>query len=203
MKKITAQEILSQVDGYDNFVRSLFNRSGDPAKDFTHAILGVATEIYELRNFDGDVNFLEEAGDLKFYTHALRQVCEDHLGRSISGEDMVAALENLSDKYFIEDNSRADWLINELLDVAKRWVGYGKLSMRLPGVCGLVANLTAIEIITLKPEVEDDMEFADRCERANVEKLLERYNGVKFDAERAVNRDLGSERRVLEGAAAS
>jgi hypothetical protein len=33
---------------------------------------------------------------------------------------------------------------------------------------------------------------------ANVDKLLKRYNGMQFDAERAVSRDLPAERTVLE-----
>jgi len=34
--------------------------------------------------------------------------------------------------------------------------------------------------------------------KTNVEKLLKRYNGMAFNAERAVNRDLPAERKVLE-----
>lgn len=203
MKKITADEVLSQPDGYDKFVRAMFNRSGDPAKDFAHAILGVVTEIHEMRNFEGEVNFLEEAGDLKFYTHALRQVCEDHEGYEFTEQALLLGLGLVPDSFFVETAEQSPVLINELLDVAKRWVGYGKLSHSLTGVCCAVVNLAAVEILAIAPHLEDDDGFADRCERANVEKLLDRYNGMQFDAERAVNRDLDSERRVLESAAAS
>jgi hypothetical protein len=36
--------------------------------------------------------------------------------------------------------------------------------------------------------------------KANVEKLLLRYKGLKFSAEKAVDRDVASEREVLERA---
>lgn len=190
----TAAEILDSV-GYTGFVRALFNRSGDPAKDFTHAILGVVTEIYELRAATEAVNVLEEAGDIAFYIEALSQVVADYRCNqpaSTVREDFEGVLVGRSGT----TASYVDSLCNQLLDDAKRWVGYGKVPDDL--IISAYTAFLASELTTL----DCNAQFDERTLMlANIGKLLKRYNGMAFNAERAVNRDLAAEREVLEHAA--
>lgn len=199
---MTAHEVLTTV-GYDGFVRSLFNRSGDPAKDFAHAVLGIVTEVYEMRAATDRVNQLEEAGDLDFYGHALKQVVGDYLGFDSEADylgfdmDAMVNIERQLDAAHIGTKQQyIDGLMNELLDTAKRWVGYGKAP------ADITRTLQQGFYVALETIADCGCRVSRReIEYANVGKLLERYNGMKFSAERAVNRDLAAERSVLEHAA--
>jgi hypothetical protein len=200
--RITADQVLDQDNGYDNFVRSLFNRSGDPSKDFAHAVLGIATEIQELRAAKDEPNRLEEGGDLTFYGFALSQVAYDHLGLSPDFRDPLDRAgmfeaEMLANS-FGPRHARIDVLLTYLLDEAKRWVGYGKepKNLRRSILLGHWVIAETFEDCGMTATLE-------RIVKTNVEKLLERYNGVMFDADRAVNRDLTAERTILENAVAA
>ena len=198
-------EVLNTI-GYDGFVRSLFNRSGDVSKDFTHAVLGIATEVCEIRAAKEPVNRLEEGGDLTFYGVALGQVIGDHLGMTLAqladldpadflADDFLAEMEA---KHFGSTSEVVDLLINELLDISKRWIGYGKA----PADPLHALNLG---LWVISATVADAGFFGapDLLICANIGKLLERYKGMTFSAEHAVNRDLAAERSVLEHAAAA
>lgn len=179
---------------YDQFVRKLFNRSGNPASDFTHAVLGIVTEIHEYEFAKDPVNGLEELGDLQFYIVALRQVVEDVLGRPVESEEFVS----------IDLDGAKPWtgctnvytLSTELLDHSKRWIGYGKQPKDLVAVLNTALVLAYFANIT-GPYPCDDYK---RIEAANMAKLLKRYPGGEFDSFRAVVRDLDGERAVLESA---
>lgn len=199
--RLTAEQVLSTV-GYPGFVRSLFNRSGNPAVDFTHAVLGIATEIHELRTATEKVNALEEGGDLTFYVEALGQVICDHTGLTLDdlfeGDGAEAAFRGLVSMQVGTVQAYTQHLANELLDSAKRWVGYGKVPTSLADEFRRALFLVGMSIRDCG--LEDEVR---RLELINVKKLLARYNGMVFTAERAVNRDLPAERAVLEGAAAA
>lgn len=179
---------------YDQFVRKLFNRSGNPASDFTHAALGIVTEIHEYEFAKDPVNGLEELGDMQFYIVALRQVIEDVLGRPVESEEFVS----------IDLDGAKPWtgctnvytLSTELLDHSKRWIGYGKQPKDLVAVLNTALVLAYFANIT-GPYPCDDYE---RIQAVNMAKLLKRYPGGEFDAFRAVVRDLDGERAVLESA---
>ena len=83
----------------------------------------------------------------------------------------------------------------EWLDLAKRWVGYGKAPTM--STTQLVAEASALVSFVLDRGDAEDVEMSVIMV-ANVDKLLKRYNGMQFDAERAVSRDLPAERTVLE-----
>ena len=188
--RITSTEVLATV-GYPGFVRSLFNRSGDLGKDFTHAVLGIVTELHEYMNATDATNQLEEAGDLVFYFEAARQVLDDFSPLDPGAFAQAEAAVSLP-----ADQSLAD-LATPWMDMAKRWVGYGK-APTMPTV-EILAGLSAmISYVVLRCQDNDHTE--NQVITANIEKLLERYNGMRFNAERAVNRDLGAEREVLENA---
>ena len=178
---------------YDSFVRKLFNRSGDPSKDFTHAVLGIVTEIHEFRNATDEVNALEELGDLRFYVQALRQVVLDVEGPH-EIPDINAGLQALVDLSAKMGMTKAvAHACNELLDIAKRWVGYGKAPKSLAEVLHTCANLVLFVNMTSQNGCQDSL----RIEASNMAKLLKRYPGGEFSQYHALVRDLGAEREVL------
>ena len=201
---LTADEILAAPDGYNQFVQGLFNRTGDLSKDFTHAVLGILTECHEYRNAIDQVHAIEEAGDQLFFVTALKIVLGEHLGEAAFLEMSKRSAEHLDATLQTWDGKPvSDVLLDQsvyAMDVCKRWVGYGKeptqdqldtLVCRLLAVCGV-----ALESGPFWP-----LDF-DQVQKVNVEKLLERYNGTRFSADRAVNRDLANERAILERASA-
>jgi hypothetical protein len=180
---------------YADFVRKLFNRSGDLSKDFTHAILGVVTEINEYLTAIDEVNGLEELGDLEFYLEALGQVVAD--ARSAAADGSVIALD-LTPLYTQARLVSFEAVIaNEsatLLDQAKRWVGYGKQPTDLQAVLNQAVSLVVFANLGGKyPNMDHD-----RIRKVNMAKLLKRYPGGEFDAYRAIVRDVEAERVVLQ-----
>jgi hypothetical protein len=193
---------------YPDFVRKLFNRSDDPSKDFTHAILGIKTEIHEYLHATDRINAIEELGDLAFYVEAMRQVINDYLVEG--GYDTIHELD-------IEREMKTDLailatfeprtakfeelstLLNDLLDDAKRWVGYGREPDSLPAVflsaAGAAAFAQSLGILSETPTEPDHIKAV------NMAKLLKRYPGGDYDQFRALQRDLDGERETLEAAA--
>lgn len=202
--EITVDYILGEPEGYDKFVFSLFNRSEDESKNFAHAVLGVVTECDELLAAADHTNAIEEFGDLGFYVVAAMQVARRVLG--LTSEQLSQELAETIDlaeaeligmspqRLIVEMRTRIE-------DHAKRWVGYGKqppLLQALVEVCTLAS--CAVGSSLLAPS--GGQACADVATRANVAKLLERYKGVTFSAEAAINRDTTAERAVLEKHAA-
>ena len=191
---------MSQVS-YSDFVRRLFNRSGDPSKDFAHAILGIVTEIYEFQNATDEVNAMEEAGDLTFYDEALRQVVQDHTAVGNLPAPEALRAKHLGDLFVHAYETDADTVIrqgaNKLLDQAKRWVGYGREPADLQ-----VVYHQAVTLSRFAREVgpHGGVFTRDQLVSSNMAKLLKRYPGGEFDAFRALQRDLVGERSVLEAA---
>lgn len=178
---------------YGQFVRKLFNRSGDPSKDFTHAVLGIVTETHEYLSAEDEVNALEELGDLEFFGAALYQVVFDRVGEFDTSPvvelgGMVIAARETNPAVAIANTA------NDLLDHAKRWVGYGKEPADVAQVYRQAAALVAFANSFGAYPNRD----VDRIRAANMRKLLTRYPGGEFDAFRAVTRDLEAERGVLQ-----
>jgi hypothetical protein len=180
---------------YPEFVRKLFNRTGDNSKDFAHAILGIVTEVDELLTATDSVNATEEHGDLCFFCVALQQVVIDVLGTEPSIEELKRTSEHtlthLNEPHYSEIVRK---LSKRVLDHAKRWVGYGKM----PADILLAAQeaITLADVATrLSPLASTDM---DHTLSANMAKLLKRYPGGEFDSFRAVVRDLEAEREALQ-----
>lgn len=181
---------------YAAFVAKLFNRTGDLSKDFCHATLGVITEMRELalaRDAKDDVNALEEGGDLTFFHTAYCMVVQDLYpepdvdGGAISKAVYDRAL-GMSAQDLIDEFSQ------EMLDAAKRWVGYGKQPTPSQAVELVVKTTIVFNLIMM--DSMSDVEPEDIL-RANMAKLLVRYPGGEFDAFRAVTRDTEAERAAL------
>jgi len=184
---------------YSAFVAKLFNRTGDLSKDFSHAVLGLVTETHELRNAIDEINALEEAGDLSFFCRALILVVRDFLGE---GYDAQHA-DELAGKVLEESLQRAehdyptlvtDYLV-ELMDAAKRWVGYGKEPTAVQ-LYELQAKGRVVHALVLAHNLGQDV-TREQVLKANMAKLLKRYPGGEFDAFRAVVRDTEAEREAL------
>lgn len=187
---------------YADFVRRLFNISGDPSKDFAHAILGVATEVRELLDSVDQVNALEERGDLRFYVVATAQTLRDHLGTDLYLKDLSetafeTAQDTLTDDPEVVEHDLAV-RVNDLLDHAKRWVGYGKQPADPLRVMHdvLVVEFLAPRVCPIVTEFVPQT----RVESVNMAKLLKRYPGGEFSAFHALQRNLESERATLETA---
>lgn len=188
---MTAKEVLATI-GYPGFVRSLYNRTGDLSKDFTHAVLGLVTESHEYLEAVERNDVVEEAGDLAFYSEALQQVLND---LSPINE---AELDKFEDEIIA---SYAGTIVDleeihvEWLDLAKRWIGYGKAPTM--STTRLLAEARAMINFTIqagKLTQSDAMQVL----LVNIEKLMSRYNGIKFSADLAVNRDVATERKVID-----
>jgi hypothetical protein len=190
----------AQEPSYPAFVRKLFNRSGDPSKDFAHAVLGIATENHELLSATDRVNAIEEIGDAEFYAVALQQVIEDRWQHPLEmaaledtiQEDVDLILSSTEPYALLQDTT------NELLDHAKRWVGYGRAPERLEAsyTLAIVAQRVARELSLVKHADATQAHIRS----VNMAKLLKRYPGGDFDQFRALQRDLGAERATLESA---
>jgi hypothetical protein len=181
---------------YYDFVARLFNRSGDPSKDCAHALLGIVTEIHEYLSATDDVNGLEELGDLAFYVMALRQVIETVIG-PFPDNDLDPSLKEFTEQAKdVGISAVIAGVANELLDIAKRWIGYGKEPKDFIQLYTVARALVHyVNITGPYPSYEPK-----RIEVVNMAKLLKRYPGGEFDAYRAVVRDLEGERVVLQTA---
>lgn len=195
-----SNQLQAQAPSYPAFVRKLFNRSGDPAKDFAHAILGIAAEAHEYLIADERVNGVEEMGDLEFYFESTRQVIEDHLGRALQMSDIEAEVDKDMAIFLISARKRdllQDTLV-DLLDQAKRWVGYQREPANLAATLSLA--LYALRAARTLGVLCDEEYDRSHILSVNMAKLLKRYPGGDFDQFRALQRDLGAERATLESA---
>lgn len=82
----------------------------------------------------------------------------------------------------------------EILDMVKKYLFYGK---------PIEAAKINGELNYLMGNVEQDLKKRGftlaQCWERNIEKLKARYKGKEFDPFNAINRDLETERKVLEG----
>lgn len=181
---------------YAAFVAKLFNRTGDLSKDFCHATLGVITEMRELalaRDAKDDVNALEEGGDLTFFHTAYCMVVQDlYPEPDVDGGAISKAVYDRALSMSAQD--MIDEFSQEMLDAAKRWVGYGKQPTPSQAVELVVKTTIVFNLIMM--DSMSDVEPEDIL-RANMAKLLVRYPGGEFDAFRAVTRDTEAERAAL------
>lgn len=172
-------------------VKRLFNRTGDTSKDVAHAVLGVVTEVYELRNATDSVNALEELGDLLFFLQALTMVVSEHLNTEITIEDprLEQAYLDIHTQYGGQDPTD-NQLRFDLLNDTKRWVGYGKEPENLFEMLVKAAMYSLKDADLVYYDIDSALE-------ANIAKLNKRYPKGRFDANDAINRNLEQERAAL------
>jgi len=154
-----------------------------------HAVIGVLTEVEELLdNHIGDeqdiTNMLEEAGDITWYL-------------AIIGREMNLDYPQLLVKTKNDDPMKLVLKIVKntckLLDMMKKKIYYNK-----PIDDNLFKTITTLVML----DVSDYMNTYDidieKSFDVNIDKLKARY-GDKFSSEKAINRDLETERNILEG----
>jgi NTP pyrophosphatase (non-canonical NTP hydrolase) len=162
-----------------------------------HALLGVNTELEELLSWNkDDVNKQEEIADIFWYIAILDRELDLKLEFSKKEYTKLLKIKNFFHRVFNTNNNK---VLNTyktcslLLDFLKKKLYYNK-------------EIKTNEFKTLSVKLFDQIvEFGERnnvdieyiLER-NIEKLRARY-GDKFTSERAINRDLENERKILEG----
>lgn len=154
-----------------------------------HAIIGVLTEVEELLdNHIGETqdftNILEEAGDITWYLAIIgREYQLDYpqlLVRNKNEDPMKLVLKIIKNTC-------------KLLDMMKKKIYYNK-----PIDENLFKTITHVVMLDLSDYMNVyDINIQNSFD-INIAKLKARY-GEKFSSERAINRDLETERNILEG----
>lgn len=153
-----------------------------------HASLGLATEIEELLiNYDVEMdrtNILEEMGDVCWYISIYYREYPN-IKEPLESEIEIGG----SPKDIIMDMLKS---ILKLQDIIKKKIFYNKNIDE-----DIVGKLvTEIDVDIRKYLKLNDIKIEDVWEK-NINKLKARY-GEKFSSERAINRDLETEREILE-----
>jgi hypothetical protein len=205
---------------YAAFVENLFRVLPTPAMMFSHAVLGVATEMTEIDLAVSDNNFTEELGDLLFFVTAGLQVLHGLPHNPVT----VEAQEHNTLQVFRECAKDADilglrnpkrsdhtrTLLTPLLDVAKRWMAYDKQPS--PNDITQIVSLFNILIVHAASHPAYGFDITSNTEHAahnirrvvdvNVAKLKTRYK-AGFSTEAAINRDVVVEAEVIQRAVAA
>lgn len=154
-----------------------------------HSIIGILTEVEELLdNHTGETqdftNILEEAGDITWYLAIIgREYQLDYpqlLVRTKNEDPMKLVLKIIKNTC-------------KLLDMMKKKIYYNK-----PIDENLFKTITHVVMLDLSDYMNVyDINIQNSFD-INIAKLKARY-GEKFSSERAINRDLETERNILEG----
>lgn len=157
-----------------------------------HAALGLATEIEELLvNYNGNIdptNILEECGDLTWYLSIFyREYPEIENVKATASE----ALYNAGNPHNLIMSMLKGIL--QIQDIIKKKLYYNK-PLNQESMNLLVATLDMDIRMYLKLY---DLKI-EEVWKINIAKLKARY-GDKFSSDRAINRDLETERTILEG----
>lgn len=157
---------------------------GSDKLDLSHMVLGLHSEYNEFIDamFKGDdVNSKEELADMIWY------VANYATFRNYSLETLVDR--NLSSEYHT-----LPYYTSHLQDLVKKFVAYNKEINRKEEVEILKHILLKIIILF---RADDDEEIFKALQN-NIDKLYVRFPDDGFSEERAINRDLQSERKELE-----
>jgi len=162
---------------------------GTKTENLLHAIMGILTELEELIiNHDDeydDANVLEEVGDITWYL-------------AIIGREYDIDWTPDEDVYTQVQCSKTEYIMKmikaslKMLDVMKKKIYYNK-----PINDQFIIEQTRIVMTNLYLYFDKSNTKFNSCFDVNIAKLKQRY-GDKFTSEKAINRDLGSERKILE-----
>lgn len=163
------------------------NDLSSPLLNSIHMVLGVVSElnselISALSSGKDPVNIGEEIADINWYLANYTTIWG------------IEVPEQFINTYYSSIQSMEQLLIftGELADLDKKLLAYGKevtLEQRSILVLAIWSYLDHFaDHLRLDPE---------KLRATNIEKLKSRY-GDKFDADKAINRDLGKEREILE-----
>ena len=155
-----------------------------------HAVIGVLTEMEELmeNNDEDEVNLFEEVGDVTWYLAIIGREYD------ITFPDTLTVPPPLFDK-----TSNSELVLQVvrksclLLDFMKKKLYYNK-----PINDEMFKNISIDIMTVLNTYVAKNNLNIEDIYQNNIDKLRARY-GEKFTSERAINRDLDTERKILEG----
>lgn len=165
-----------------------FNCEEEKDQKILHAVIGILTEVEELLdNHIGEnqdfTNMLEECGDLCWYLAIIgREYQLDYpqlIVRSKNEDPMKLIIK-------ITKNSC------KLLDMLKKKIYYNKHIDE--NLFKTITNFIMLDISDYMNTYDINIE---KSFDVNIEKLRARY-GEKFSSEKAINRDLETERNILE-----
>lgn len=162
-----------------------------------HALLGVATELEELLGWNNDdVNKQEEVADVFWYLAILDRELNlnfDFNERKYTNLDKfnnyIYRIFTSNDRMVLDSYKKCSLL----LDFLKKKIYYNK-PINIDEFSKLSNQLFESLILFSDKNNIDISYILDR----NIQKLKARY-GEKFTSERAINRDLETERKILEG----
>jgi hypothetical protein len=162
-----------------------------------HGAMGLSTEVSELRNASGHINYLEERGDCFWYLALLCRLVRDLRPEPGSKPATIQShfVLGIRDYRVLlpEEKQRWEVLANAaacLLDYAKRYFFYNS-TPDWHAVAYLIGQ--CIDLLAYWGHPEPG-EIFDR----NIAKLRKRFPN-RFDTAAAVNRNLDSERDALKG----
>lgn len=147
-----------------------------------HCVMGLVTEIQEFWEgfFDNDfVNMQEEIGDAFWYMANLENI-------------RMIPLRQLEDRIVVDSEMGLTDLVGELLDVYKKKIFYRTLKHDEK----INKYIRAIKAGLIDACIEYQFDLPKILE-TNINKLKARYP-EKFTTEKADNRDLDNERKILE-----
>lgn len=173
---------------YQQLARRTCVSLGDYKLDLCHMVLGISSEEDELmRAFDveDNVNALEECGDKAYY---LANYC------TMRGYNLETVFDEAKTHVYdtFENETNGMFVSNAFADIIKKHIAYGKEIDRTEEFEMLVK--IAKSVLLVVEELDSDLE---RDLYKNIEKLKVRFPD-SFSTEKALNRDLKAERKILE-----
>jgi len=154
---------------------------GNDSTNFIHMVSGICTEIDEFNKATDTINAKEELGDTMWYVSNLYPLLEV---RPITKRELEESYKMFSGFDYVSSSLY-------LLDKAKKYLAYGETIHRPMIVTHL--NVLVFNIRSLFDSHEDFLHTLE----LNINKLKGRYPD-KFEADKAINRNLDKERAILE-----
>lgn len=153
-----------------------------------HAVVGINTETGELLLADGDINEVEEVGDILWYIAVFAHEIE----ASFDELELLGRMEIDEQDLNIDAIQTLLQMACDCLDLQKRALFYG-----VPLDEVKLARKIGVILILLRKGLEGDGYTLEQAMEANIAKLTKRYPG-KFTTEAAINRDVVSELEELK-----
>jgi hypothetical protein len=158
---------------------------GKQVENLLHGVIGIITELEELLDWNDEVNKKEEVADIFWYIALLDR--ELDLNLDIPNEK--SGLLQLKNEVLIIQSFKTS---SVMLDILKKKIYYNK-NIDLDKFSDLTYNFFEGMCTFCNFNKIDIREILD----TNIQKLKARY-GEKFTSERAINRNLETERKILE-----
>lgn len=158
---------------------------GKQVENLLHGVIGVLTELEELLGWNDEVNKKEEVADIFWYLALLDRELDlnfkitkyEHNFTQIKSQSLI--LQAFKQSCLLLDLLKKKIYYNKNIDTDQ----FCNLSSDLFDTMSIFCHLNEIEISTILD--------------TNIQKLKARY-GEKFSSERAINRNLDTERAILE-----